>query len=143
MIKVFLDANILFAAAYSPMGGSALILELGEKRVINLYSSRLAVKEAEKNLRIKASEAQIDRFYQLLNEAKIVFVEVDRNKAKAKYKRLVEEKDAPILAAAIRSKSKFLITLDRKHLLTPKVQKTKLSLMIVTPGQFISAGRFR
>ena len=136
MIKVFLDANVFFAAAYSSTGGSFYILELARKDKITVFTSRLAVKEAEKNLRDKASEEVLDRFYNFMSEIDIKFVEANRDLAKRKFAKIAGEKDAPILAAALKSGAKFLITLDRKHLLNigfPIVP----DLRIVTPGKFI------
>ena len=84
MIKVFLDANVFFAAAYSSTGGSFYILELARKDKITVFTSRLAVKEAEKNLRDKASEEVLDRFYNFMSEIDIKFVEANRDLAKRK-----------------------------------------------------------
>lgn len=137
MHKVFLDANVLFAASYSPKGGSAEIINRARENKLILYSSRLAVKEAERNLRRKAGESELDRFYRLIEEAQIILTDSSKKKAKDQFKDIVVEKDAPILASAIKSKAKFLVTLDRKHLLTPKVQKAKLPIKIITPGRLI------
>lgn len=137
MFRVFLDANVLFSAANSPTGGSAYIFELAKKRKLKLFSSSLAFKEAEKNLREKTSEETLLRFYDLLEEAAIEFVTIKRLQAKKKFGKLVGEKDAPILAAAISAKADFLITLDKKHFLNQKVLKAKLPIKIVTPGQFV------
>ena len=137
MHKVFLDANVLFAASYSPTGGSAKLINLRKENKLSLYSSRLAVKEAERNLRRKAGESELDRFYRLIEEAQIILTDAKKEIAKSQFKDIVVEKDAQILASAIKSKAKFLITLDRKHLLTPKIQKAKLPIKIITPGQFI------
>lgn len=137
MHKVFLDANVLFAASYSPTGGSAEVINRAKENKLILYSSRLAVKEAERNLRRKASEMELDRFYRIFEEAKVTLVDAAKKAAKDQFADLIGEKDAPILASAIKAKAKFLITLDRKHLLTPKVQKAKLPIKIITPGQLI------
>jgi predicted nucleic acid-binding protein len=53
-LRVFLDANILFTAAYSPDGLSALLVELGAAGRVTLLTSPLAIVEAERNLEAKA-----------------------------------------------------------------------------------------
>lgn len=136
MIKVFLDANVLFAASYSQEGGSSKILELAKRDKIKIFTSRLAVKEAERNLRNKASDKELDRFYNLMSEVTIHLVESQRDLAKRKFAKITGEKDAPILAAALKSRAKFLITLDRKHLLNIGSPIAR-NLRIVTPGKFI------
>lgn len=137
MHRVFLDANVLFAASFSPTGGSAELINRARENKFILYSSRLAVKEAERNLRRKAGESELDRFYRTVEEARIILTDSSKERAKNQFKDLVGEKDAPVLASAIKSKAKFLVTLDRKHFLAPQVQKAKLPIKIVTPGQLI------
>jgi len=137
VIKIFLDANVIFSAAYSFSGGSAKILETSGKGKLHIISSRLAVKEAERNLREKANEEHLDNFYRIFERVNIDLVEVDRKLAKLEFRDLVGEKDAPILSAAIRSGAKFLVTLDKKHFLNVKVMKADLPLDVVTPGELI------
>ena len=52
-LLVFLDANILFTAAYSPDGLSTLLIELGAAGRVTLLTSPLAIVEAERNLEAK------------------------------------------------------------------------------------------
>ncbi len=59
MNKVFLDANVIFSTAYSATGGSAYIFQLTKKGRLTLYSSRLAIKETERNLRKKADAQKV------------------------------------------------------------------------------------
>ena len=49
-MRLFLDANVLFTAAHNPRGKAALVIELGVGGHWALYSSRLAVEEARRNL---------------------------------------------------------------------------------------------
>jgi len=42
MIRVFLDANVIFSASYSNKGASFYIFQLAKKGKLRLYSSRLA-----------------------------------------------------------------------------------------------------
>ena len=137
MNTVFLDANMIFSAAYSDTGGYAYIFQLAKKSRLTLYSSRLAIKEAERNLRKKADTQKVLNFYDLLNEIPIKLIDVNRTKAKEKFSDLVGKKDSPILASAIASKAKFFLTLDKKHFLNEKVLKENLPIKIVNPSQFI------
>jgi len=52
-LRVFLDANVLFTAADSPDGLSALLVELGAAGRVTLLTSPLAIVEAERNLEAK------------------------------------------------------------------------------------------
>jgi predicted nucleic acid-binding protein len=60
-LRVFLDANILFTAAYSPEGLSALLVELGAAGRVTLLTSPLAIVEAERNLEAKRPAADSRR----------------------------------------------------------------------------------
>ena len=138
MNKVFLDANVIFSAANSDTGGSAYIFQLAKKIKLTLYSSRLAIKEAERNLRKKADTQKLLNFYDLLNQIPVKLIDVDRTKAKGKFSDLVGEKDSPIIASAIASKANFFLTLDKKHFLNEKVLKANLPIKIVNPSSFLS-----
>lgn len=62
MNRVFLDTNVIFSAAYSAIGGSAYIFQLAKKGKLGLCSSRLAIKETERNLREKANVERVLKF---------------------------------------------------------------------------------
>lgn len=136
-MKVFLDSSVLFAASYSPAGGSRAIIELAKKGKFLLISSRFAIKESERNLGKKAKEHHVDSFYRILEEAQINLVDVKRDIAKKTFSKITGEKDSSIIASALKSKANFLLTFDRKHLLTQRILKSKLPIKIVTPGRFI------
>ena len=137
MNKVFLDANVIFSAVYSDIGGSSYIFQLAKKSRLTLYSSRLAIKEAERNLRTKADIQKILNFYDLLDRVTVNLIDLNSTKAKGKFSDLVGEKDSPILASAIASKADFFLTLDKKHFLNEKVLNINLPIKIVNPSQFI------
>jgi predicted nucleic acid-binding protein len=49
----------------------------------------------------------------------------------------MREKDAPILAAAMHSPAKYLVTLDYRDLLRPEVRSLAPTLTILSPGNFV------
>ena len=56
MIRVFFDANICFAGFDSPKGASAFVLELARRRKMEVYASKLVLREADRNLRTKSEK---------------------------------------------------------------------------------------
>ena len=64
MKKVFIDANIFFAASYSKNGGSALILELAKKKKIKIITVSYALAEAEKNIELKLGQKYLSIHHQ-------------------------------------------------------------------------------
>lgn len=53
-MKLFLDANILFTAAYSEQGISRTLFRLAEAGLCSLHTSAYAADEARRNLAVKA-----------------------------------------------------------------------------------------
>lgn len=102
MEKLFLDANILFSAAYKE---KAALLVLWKLKNVELITSPYAIEEAERNL---ASQLQRARLSELIKKMTIVHAPVLFNNNPYS----VKEKDLPILQAAIFSKSDYLITGD-------------------------------
>ena len=51
--------------------------------------------------------------------------------------KLINLKDAPILAAAIGAQADFLITLNTRHFMTDQLKSAYPSMKIVTPGEFL------
>jgi len=135
-MKLFLDANIIYSAAKSKLGASYLIFQLRGRFNFQLISSRLALVEAERNITEKKSSETVESFYKLIEVKKII--SVDSKQAKHYYKRVIEEKDAPILYGAKQSKADYLITLDRKHFFTNEIKKERFPFKILIPGDFIN-----
>ena len=101
MTRVFLDANVLFSAAWSTQSGLLRLWSLS----LTLVSSPYAIAEAERNLAHKRPEA-LDRLSALLGSLEITDavarIEVG----------LLPAKDVPILAAAVGAHCQILLTGD-------------------------------
>jgi predicted nucleic acid-binding protein len=108
MEKIFLDANILFSAAYK----STRIRELWSLNNISLISSSYAVIETERNLARLRGE-NINIFHELL--AKMTVIEVPSLITLIPETINLVEKDSPILTGAIFANCDYLLTGDVKH----------------------------
>ena len=106
MIRVFLDANILFSAAWRE--GSGLVRLWGMPD-IQLVTSPYALTEAQRNIQIKRPAAQ-QRFSSLLEK-----VEISPATAALSAVYGLPEKDCPILEAAVGSGCTVLLTGDVTH----------------------------
>ena len=109
--RVFLDANVLFSAAYREQAGLAALWKL---RGVQLLTSSYAAQEAANNL---DKEDQQSRLRDLLEDVEIVSDEAGMG---ATFQILLQEivlpdKDRPILAAAVAAKADFLLTGDIQH----------------------------
>jgi predicted nucleic acid-binding protein len=112
-VRLFLDANVLFTAAYSGEGRSAALCRLARHGRCTLLASPHTVEEARRNLTLKAPEA-MPRFQQLIDLAQVV-PEADLRLVAQAADLGLQPNDAPILAAAVACGADLLVTGDRTH----------------------------
>jgi predicted nucleic acid-binding protein len=136
-IRLFFDASVLVAAAHSPTGGSGYLLEACRRGKFKAVVTRLVLIEAERNIKTKLGEEDLLRFYRFLGSVNFIVEPPVSAREIADYSHLIEEKDAHVLAAAVRSGAQFLLTLDTQHFMTERLSKAGLGLIIATPGHFI------
>ncbi len=111
-MRLFLDANILFTAAYSPEGIARSLFDLAEAGYCSLCTSAFALDEARRNLAKKA-EAKLPRLERLL-PLLTVAPEPPPEKVAWAQGLPLPPKDAPIMAAAVLCAADILITGDRR-----------------------------
>jgi predicted nucleic acid-binding protein len=101
--RVFLDANVLFSAAWRDGSGLTRLWQLSSLRLV---TSAYATEEAERNLRRKRPEA-VPRLHALMRDVEIAnrLVALDDGHG-------LPAKDAPILAGAVASHCAVLVTGD-------------------------------
>ena len=136
--RLFLDASVLVAGSGSPGGGSGAILMLLEFNVPILQGvvSRQVLVEAERNINKKLPRG-VKRYQEIVANIRLE-VEADPSQRDIlNCAKLINLKDAPILAAAIEAQADFLITLNTKHFMTDQLEGACLSMKIVTPGEFL------
>jgi len=135
-LRVFLDANILFTAAYSPDGLSALLVELGAAGRVTLLTSPLAIVEAERNLEAKRPAA-LPTLRRSLTAVRVV-----REPAPADVERLtppeLSSKDRPLLAAAIAAHATHFVTGDVADFGRWMNRRAGVPLRVMTPRQFLT-----
>ncbi len=135
--KVFIDASVFIAAAGSSEGGSSLVLELCKRGRFHAVCTKLVLLEAERNIHRKLGAEALLRFYQGLAELDPTLEAPPTPEEIAACEPIVGEKDAHVLAAALKSGTDILLTLDRRHFMTEKVRDARLGLKIATPGEFL------
>jgi predicted nucleic acid-binding protein len=126
--RLFLDANVLFSAAYSLNSGLAQFWKLSD---VTLCSSRYAVEEARINL---ATAAQRERLRSLATRLELI-------DAVEPFTTLVDEislpeKDRPILLAAVAARATHLVTGDLRHF-GSFFGKSVRGILIVTPAGYL------
>lgn len=136
--KVFIDSSIIIAAILSPSGGSLrLIRESLFKNYILLISDYI-LEECIRILKTKFPEKTYI-LPMVLENFRFKITKDPSEKEVEKLISIIDFKDAPILAAAIKYKTDYLITLDKKHFLNKKVLEFagNKKISILTPKEFL------
>ena len=128
-MRVFLDANVLFSAAYRETGSVRVFFALAADGACRLVSSGHAIEEARRNLAARYPHRLADL------ESLLGTVEVTPEPRAATLEWAASmglpPKDAPILAAAVDSRCHVLATGDRRdfgRLLGRRVRGTVVML---------------
>lgn len=137
--KIFIDSSVLIAAAISTHGSARDLIKKSLRGEVEIIISDLVIEETQRNLENKAPQAlpALQLFLESLNPQV-----VSPSKSQVlKISKIVDQKDAPIVAGAMKAKADYLLTYDRKHLLTYKKEiKTHFKLKVVTPDEVVNAG---
>jgi predicted nucleic acid-binding protein len=126
MDRLFLDANVLFSAAYRPEGR---LLRLWKLDDVSLVSSRYALEEARFNL---SGEDQQERLAELSENIELfdaANLEIPRGI-------VLPAKDPPILRAAIEAHSTHLLTGDIRHF-GPYFGRKIAGILVDSPGNYL------
>ena len=134
---VFLDASVLVAASGSAEGGSAVAMELCQGGQYRAALTTTVLLEARWNIAGKLGEPALLRFYRQLAALGPEMVAPPGAEQISRYMPLTGVKHAHVLAAALRCDAAYLLTLDRRHLLTPAVESAGLPVQVMAPGDFL------
>ena len=127
--RVFLDANVLFSAAYR--AGSALE-RLWEATNVTLLSSAYAIEEANRNLEERDARTRL----QTLVAALQLVPDVAGGDLPTGV--ILPEKDLPILFAAVAAEATHLLTGDRAHF-GRYFGRRIAGVLIQRPGDYLAA----
>lgn len=97
--------------------------------------SRQVLVEADRNITAKLPGI-VSRFRQFIQRLAPLMVEDPRADEVKKAANLVDQKDAPILAAAQAAGVDFLVTLDKRHFLASG-WGSKFGIKVVSPLEFL------
>jgi predicted nucleic acid-binding protein len=126
MDRLFLDANILFSAAYRPNAGLLMFWKL--KNVV-LCSSHYALEEARINLEQDVQKRRLEKLAKVIEFFDPIALGPPR-------KVDLPEKDVPILLAAIAARSTHLVTGDVHHF-GRYFGKTIEGMLVLPPGDYL------
>ena len=126
MDRLFLDANVLFSAAYRSEAG---LLRLWQLKGAVLCTSHYASEEARINL---IEDVQRQRLAKLLERMEFC----DAPERELPHAISLPEKDVPIILAAIEARATHLLTGDVRHF-GPYFGKKAEGVLISLPGEYL------
>lgn len=132
MDRLFLDANVLFSAAYRDDAGVSTLWSLES---VELSTSTYAVDEAERNLRGRDQKRRLQR---LLEAVRVLAAGTLPEAARAGI--LLPDKDWPIVAGAIAAGATHLVTGDTRHFGAYFGERIA-GILVLTPADHLRGGR--
>ena len=126
--RLFLDANVLFSAAYRAGGA---LERLWDATNVTLLSSPYAIEEANRNLEDRAARTRL--------EALVAALEIVPDLAGVDLPAgvILPEKDLPIMLAAIAAEATHLLTGDRAHF-GAYFGRRIADVLIQRPGEYLA-----
>ncbi len=132
-VVVFFNASVVLAALQSPKGGSAKLIRYCQHQKISGILSEVVLDEIRRNL-IKINTTTVKAKQMILSFKQVK--PAPANSLVKKYQRLViDQGDGHVLASAEESGAKYLVSLDKHHILALAKKITKFR--IVNPKQLI------
>ena len=132
MDVLFLDANILFSAAYRPDVGLRRLWRLPEERMITAV---YAAEEARRNL---SHPRQREDLEELLESVEVISTATPITDRPLFSTVKLPDKDRPILLAAISVGATHLLTGDFRHF-GPYYGERIEGILILPPGSYLSS----
>lgn len=131
--KIFFNASVILSGFNSPGGGSGKLLRWAKEKKITAVASEMVIEEIFRHLdkihyRKPAAAKFLYQNFQIIDAP-------NETAVKKYYSTVIDAGDAHILASASQIKAKFLVTLDKKHLLI--LQSKFKSVKIVSPKELI------
>jgi len=134
MLRLFLDANVLFTAAHNPKGKAALLIELAQVGAWQLVTSAYAREEARRNLERKYPDA-VSVF-----DRQLVAIRVIADSEQGDCPDGLPVKDCPIYRAAMICQADVLLTGDLRDFGFLMNDRSKANgILVQTVGDFLNA----
>ncbi len=136
--RIFLDSSVIIAGTVSTLGSAHAVIRMGEIGLFTIVVSTTVLNECQDNIQRKIPKSMpyfVDIFLSIQPE----ILPDPSPEESLIWEAVIERKDAPILAAAVKGKVDRLLSWNTKHF-TPEVGKAA-GIIIQTPGDFMQEAR--
>ena len=132
-VRVFFDSDVMIAGSASASGASFALLQLAELGLIKGYVSVQVLEECRRNLAEKLPDAIVP-FEKIVERCVTVRTKVPDKDSLSLLSNQAHKKDVSILASALETKARFLVTFNVRHYWPHKTAR----LEVLTPGELLS-----
>jgi len=136
--RIFLDSSVIIVGVGSHSGASHAVLRLGEIGLFKIVVCETVIHECQRNVELKLPDALPQLVELMLSIRPEVLADPTPEESSA-WEKVIEKKDAPLLAAAINAKADRLLSLNTRHF-TPAVGLAA-GILIQTSGEFVQEVR--
>lgn len=134
-MRVYFDASVIIAALLSKTGGSLLLFNYIRIGKIKGITSQTVIEEIiDKTGKLKKSKKEMEQF---IAESGLVVRKNITTEEILPYQNLIDIEDAHLITGAKLTKCKYLVSLDKKHLLRSDIKKKFLPLIILSPKELL------
>lgn len=130
MDRLFLDANVLFSAAYRPEAGVVRLWQIPD---VELLTSTFALEEARRNLPEEGQRKRLEGLLKKVEVGEALMLPPERRGGVE-----LPEKDWPILGGAAASGASHLITGDLRHF-GPYFGQRVLGVLVMRPSDYLKS----
>lgn len=133
-MKVFFNASVILSGLRSPAGGSGKLLRwVKQNKIQGLINETILDEVIRRSYKVKISPIAANKATQSIFSK--IFSPPTLKQIKFYSKSITDEDDAHVLASAKAAKCQYLVSLDKKHILSLKSKK--FPFKIVSPGEII------
>ncbi|RMF02361.1 MAG: PIN domain-containing protein [Chloroflexi bacterium] len=135
---LFLDSSALFAGVVSSTGASRALLLLAEAKIITITISEQVIVETEHALARKIPRA-IPAYRKALRSSNLRIIPTPTLADIAPHLDIIaHQADVPVVVAAMKAQTDYLVTLNRKHFLDNPAVAQNSGLRIGMPGDALA-----
>jgi predicted nucleic acid-binding protein len=135
---LFFDSSALFAGIVSASGASRALLLLAEAGQVAITVSEQVVAETERAIARKIPRA-LPEFREAIRATGLRIVrDPSPDEIETYMDIIVHQADVPIIVAAMRVKTDYLVTLNRRHFLDDPAVADRSKLRIGAPGDALA-----
>lgn len=135
LLTIFLDSSVILSGLASSTGGSRKLFIATEHNKLKLLATPLVIQEVFNHL--KKLSIEPDQLENLLSTKVIRLIANPNKETIKKFSQVSSDpNDIHVLAGAGLSGANILISLEKKHILTPKVRKILKPMLVKSPKDF-------